>query len=180
MTEFGEHWERKLRTCFKRFDSDGDGLLTLRDAHRIADNIIKAGQLTGPIADDIRNAFLEVWNKYVTPTNGGEVGTGSCEDFLENLKKHEKSDLEAIGKRQMTIFFEAVDTKKDGLIQLQEYINFFNFVGIDEEFAKEAFKELDTNHDGVLSREEFVTAGTNFLLLEEPSFPADLFFGSLV
>jgi len=178
MSEFGEHWERKLRTSFKRFDFDGDGLLTQSDINRIAENIIKAGNFTGSKADDVQKHYDEIWDKFIKPITGGEAAT--CEDFLETLKSHGKNVLSLTSHQQLTIIFDAVDTNTDDLIQLQEFIVYFNAFGMDEEFAREAFKALDTNQDGVLSREEFLTAGKDFLTLEEPSLPCDLFFGSLI
>jgi len=178
MSEFGEHWERKLRTFFQRFDIDGDGLLTRNDFERLADRVIKTGHFTGYRADELRNLYLEIWDKYFKPEDGGNAGT--FEEFLANVKSHGKSELGLSYLEQNSIMFDAVDTSNDGVIELQEFINYFNALGIGEEIAKEAFKGLDTNHDGVLSREEFISSGINFFMLEEPSFPADAFYGSLI
>jgi len=178
MSEFGAHWERKMRTAFIRFDVDGDDLITRNDFTRIAENIIKTGQFIGSEADDIRKNYLELWEKYFKSQTGGKVG--SLEEFLANLRSYGKSDLLLVATEQFSIFFDAVDTNKDDLIQLKEFIDFYNSIGISEELAKESFKALDTNHDGVLSREEFVTAGKDFVSLEEPSFPADMFYGPLI
>jgi Ca2+-binding EF-hand superfamily protein len=177
MSKFGEHWQRKMKTAFKRFDADGDGFLTKNDLDTIADNIIRAGHFTGSQADEIRKNYMDIWEKYFIQKI--ESDAASYEVFLTNLKIHGKSDLGLTAKLHHNLWFEAVDTNKDDLIQLQEFIVYFGAIGINEEIAKEAFKALDTNHDGVLSREEFITAGQNFVSLEEPSFPADLFFGPL-
>jgi len=178
MSEYGAHWERKLRTAFKRLDSDGNGFLTKKDVDQIAENVIRTGNFTGSEAEEIRNSYLEIWEKYVKPIGGGEAAT--CETYLEKLKSHGKSALVLAMTQQLGVFFDAVDTNKDDLIQLQEFIIYFDAFGIKEEIAKEAFKGLDTNHDGVLSREEFITAGKDWITLEEPSLPSDLFFGSLI
>lgn len=178
MSHFGQHWKRKMTTAFKRYDVDGDQLLTKDDFSLIADNIIKAGQFTGTRADEIKNNYMELWNNFLKPLAGGDKST--CEEFMEDVKSHSKSEIRSEAAKQFNLFFDAVDTNKDGMIQLQEFITFFNAIRVGEEFAKEAFRALDTNHDGVLSREEFVNAAEDFYTLEEPSLPADLLYGSLV
>jgi len=156
---------------------DGDGFLTKNDFSMIAENIINVGHFTGFRADEIRIKYMKLWTKYFKPA-GGEVAT--CEEMLSNLKSHGKTDLGTTAIDQFSQIFDAVDTSNDGVIQIQEFISYFNAMGISEVFAREAFKELDTNHDGVLSREEFITAARDFVILEDPSFPSDLFFGSLI
>jgi len=178
MAEFGAYWERKMNTCFKRFDTDGDGVLTKKDYALLAENVIKVGNFTGARADDIRNNYTELWNIYLKPETGDE-SISTCEDFLKNVKNRGKNFLETIAMKQYTLFFDAVDTDQDDKIDLKEFINYFTAMGSTEEIAKEAFKGLDADHDGVLSREEFVTAGKNFCVLEEPSLPSDSFYGHL-
>jgi len=177
MSEYGEHWERKMKTCFSRFDADGDGFLTRKDFEIIGDKIVKCGKFTGTRADEIRNNILELWTRYFDPGDGNNPT--ACEEFVARLKSYSKRDLELASRQQHGLWFDAVDTNKDGLIQLQEFINYFDAMGIKEKFAKEAFEGLDTNKDGVLSREEFITAGKHYSLEEESSY-ADVFFGSLI
>jgi len=176
MSEFGEYWERKIRTAFYRLDVDGDGVVSQQDFELIAEKVIKVGQFTGSRADEIRDNYLELWNKYFK--RDGDEGT--VEAFLLNFKNHGKSDLALVVTEQYGLFFDAVDNNNDGLIQLQEFINYYDALGINEEIAKKSFQGLDTNRDGVLSRDEFVTAAKDFSILEEPRFPADLLFGPLI
>jgi len=177
MAEFGDHWTRKLRTYFKRFDKDGDGVLTEKDFRMIGDNIIKVGQITGARADEIRRKYAEMWARYYQPVSTS--GAATCEEMIANLKKVEKKEMRAVATEQFNLLFDIIDTNQDGCIQLEEFTTYYNIVGVSEQFARKSFDALDTNHDGVLSRDEFVTAGLDFFTLEEPSLPADLFYGYL-
>jgi len=164
-------------TYFKRADKDGNGVFTEKDLLLIAENIIKRGKFTGARAEGLRKTYSEMWSKYYEPVaKNGEV---RFEDFMEHLKRYRTADLKPISTEQLNLVFDTFDTNQDGCIQVGEYINFFHILGIGEEFAKRAFEGLDSDHDGLLSRDEFVSAGLDFFYLEEPSHPADLFFGPL-
>jgi len=177
MAEFGEHRRRKVMTFFKRFDKDGNGVLMEKDFRLVAQNIITVGNFTGARGNEIRTQYLEMWNKYYQPlAKNGEVSIPEMVDYIKNINK---AEARAMSAEQLDLFFDIIDTNQDGYIQLGEYATAFNIAGIGEEFAKPAFEALDTNHDGLLSRDEFVSAGLDFLFLEEPSHPADLFFGPL-
>jgi len=158
-------------------DSDGDGVLTAKDFQLIAENLIKAGNLTGASADRIRDLQSEVWTKYFQQGTG--VAEANFEEFIASSKSEGKAALKAIAVEELNLIFDVIDTNQDGRIQLNEFITSFHIYGINEEIAKQAFSGLDINKDGELSRDEFVSAGVDYFLLEEPSYPADLFLGPL-
>jgi len=164
-------------TYFKRLDKDGNGVVTEKDLKLIAENIITVGNFTGARAKEIREKYSEMWDKYYKPLDkNGVVSIQEMVDFIKNFNHPEARDISA---GQLNLIFDIIDTNQDGCIQLGEYATYFNIVGVSEEFAKPAFDALDTNHDGFLSKDEFVSAGLDFFFLEEPSHPADLFFGPL-
>jgi len=175
MSEFGEHWQRKIKTWFKRFDKDEDGLLTEKDFTLIADNIIKVRRLSGPRADEIRKKYSQIWVEYFQPML--ERDSASLEEIKANLQKCGKDEMKKMSTEHFNLLFDAVDTNNDGLIQLGEFVVYFQIVGVSEVFAKKTFDTMDTDHDGMLSRDEFVKGGLDFFTLEEPSKTCDLFYG---
>jgi len=177
MTEFGEHWTRKIKTYFTRLDKDGDGVLTENDFKLICDNIIKVRRYSGEREAEIRNKYSELWTKYFQPLSNN--GKATFDELISVLKKHGKDEIKSDIAAQFSLFFDCFDTNQDGFIQLHEFVTFFNIVGVSEVFSKKAFDVMDTDRDTMLSRDEFVTAAVDFFTLEEPSLPCDLFYGFL-
>ena len=59
------------------------------------------------------------------------------------------------------LFFDAIDTDNDGVISSKEFGVLLQSYGIDPTVAPEAFDGgLDKNKDGIISRSEFMEAGT--------------------
>ena len=53
-------WNRKMLTCFKRFDFDNVGFLTKKTWEDVGESIIKGGNLKGQRAEAVRNSVLQV------------------------------------------------------------------------------------------------------------------------
>ncbi len=52
------------------------------------------------------------------------------------------------------LIFDAIDLNLDGGIAADEFVAFFKSLGVeDAKFATNVFRAIDTNNDGVLSRE---------------------------
>jgi len=179
MEEFGSFWRNKMLTVFTRLDLDQNGLITERHWTGVAERFIKVAHLTGDKAERARHFFSEeIWDIYFKPSNPDAQPTSDV--FIENLKKQGKTKLLAFKNKNHQQHFDAIDTDADGFIQLKELQVFFGVLGINEDLAKEAFNSMDTNHDGVISRGEFITAGNDFFIQENPGYPGDLFFGPLI
>jgi hypothetical protein len=51
---------------------------------------------------------------------------------------------------------------------------------LDSDFVGEVFKNMDTNHNGSLSKDEFNTFGSEFFFGTDQNSPARFFFGPLI
>ena len=59
----------------------------------------------------------------------------------------------------------------NGVISYDEWVFYFECIGVDVKHARPCFDALDTNKDGDLSRSEFVDATINFPRCTDESHP---------
>lgn len=77
------------------------------------------------------------------------------------------------------MWFGIQDTDGDGEISVAEYVQgIAPFVG-SEEGLSEAFKKLDLNGDGVITRDEFVHLLRDYCGNEDPEAPSNWLLGSV-
>jgi len=173
------HWLQKMRTYFERIDFDKDGAITRADFEGMASRFAKDGALDAGKAADLMTTLTGVWDTYLKAVGGGSGITKDA--FVEGMKKQVNDpSLKATLEGPLPLFFHAVDRNNDGQIDQKEYEEFFKILGLDPVMAPASFQAIDTDGDGQLSTTEFVTAGLEFFLSEDPSKATKLFWGPLV
>jgi len=176
--EFSKHWISKLMTAFARMDTDGDGQMGRNDFVQQANRFCEVGKLEGQGCDEAKDLFInEIWMKYFKPPNSAFSTTV---DFISNLKKAGKDNIEASAVIVYGHYFDNTDRDKNGLLDLNEFKSYLYIWGINKEFAQATFDAIDTSGDGFLSREELVAAGINFSIGENPDKASDTLYGPLV
>jgi len=173
------HWLQKMRTYFERIDFDKDGSITRADFEGMATRFAKDGALDAAAKDALMATLTGVWDKYlITFAGGNDVNK---EAFVEGMKKQVKDpQLKASLEGPLPLFFNAVDRNADGEIDQGEYEEFFKILGLDPVMAPASFQAIDADGDGQLTTAEFVSAGLEFFLSEDPSKATKLFWGPLV
>ena len=73
--------------------------------------------------------------------------------------------------------FDIIDTDADGIISYNEWVVYFESIGIDVKHARPCFDALNTNKDGKLTRSEFLDATVNFVRSTDESHPSRFLFG---
>ncbi|KAL3321147.1 calcineurin inhibitor [Cichlidogyrus casuarinus] len=144
---------RMLSKIVHEMDTDGDGLITL-------DNIIKhlSSTLKKLEAESANNAFALLKHN--------EPDFITLEEFLDdtfqmseaNIEKIEDDFLKKVIKKEVRRF-KMADSDKDGRLSREEYQVFIypdNYVQMQDLLTQEMFEDLDTNHDHLISEEEFI------------------------
>ena len=64
----------------------------------------------------------------------------------------------------------------NAVISPQEFGVYFKIISIDESSTKASFVAIDSNHDGIISRDEFVAAGVDFFTGVDEASGSTLFW----
>lgn len=114
---------------------------------------------------------------------GGKDGKITEEDWIEAFQilrvdaDFLKVILTAIGTA-----FDLIDSDEDGHVNVKEYSRFLYSIlrQNPEEYAKLAFRVLDTNRDGLVSFEEFRNGFLDFWFSEDEKGPGTIVWGPLL
>jgi len=175
--EMSEFWVRKMRTYFDRIDFDKDGAITRADFEGMSQRF--ATSLSPEKAKALSVTLTAVWDKYMKSVGGGfAIKEDSFVASMKTLAFDPKMKDTLLGP--LPLFFHAVDTNGDQLIDETEFASFFTLIGLDPKMAASSFQAIDDNGDGEISLEEFVEAGGEFFTSEDSNKPSKLFWGPLV
>jgi Ca2+-binding EF-hand superfamily protein len=167
-----------MKTYFERIDFDKDGAITRKDFEGMGERFVEAEKVDEATGKIIKEKICAVWDNFLS--QGGKEGLPQG-DFIDLMRK-QKDDpkLKDSISGPLPLFFDAVDANNDGFIDCSEHGIFFKIIGLGTDMSPASFQAIDTNEDNLLSREEFITAGTEFFLSEDTASPTKLFWGPLV
>ena len=168
---------RKMKTRFERMDIDKNGYLSIEDYQELARRFIEYGKLSGEDEQRIHKAMQDVCTmigmKEGVKIMREEYMTGVFEMFQDEKKIKGLKEI-------LSQMFNVVDGNGDGVISPQEFRLYFKIMGIDESSAQISFDVIDTDSDGMITRDEFVVAGMDFFISVDETSLGTLFFGPLV
>ena len=95
------------------------------------------------------------------------------------MKKYGAAKLTDMTNEVGAMFFDLIGTDEDGFIGKDEFAVFYQLLSLDPDTASEAFKVIDINQAGKLSREEFNAVYVDFTTSDDPNSPFKNFLGVL-
>jgi len=173
-TEFGPVWKQKIRTLQTRLDLDGDGKVTWNDFAKIAERFVTVGGATVETGRKIETILTKMWIQYFADTVS--KGPLTPDAYVAALMAEGKKAISKTVFEIYSPFFDVIDTNGDGHISVKEYQVYYKALGLDTRYADESFKDVDTDHNGEISRAEYMAAVDDFFCSENPSN----FWGPLV
>ena len=176
-------WVSKMKTVFAWLDVDGDGYIRERDFEVWEKEMTK---LFPDMREEQREVLVSNRNAIWNDLMGGK-GKGPENKFTEDMYMERlfyfttQEGSEDKLKKEWGKSFMVMDINKDGVISKSEHRLFFHSCGKPDPIgAIVAFTAIDENMDGLITRDEFVKAGTEFFInFTDETKPSNYMFGPL-
>lgn len=174
----------KLEKFFYILDYDRNGVINKEDFTGIAENLcvlwgVKEGDSR---YQEIFQRFEDGWNQFNDFVNDQPDGKANWEHWIKFAEERiVGGDTETFSMYVDTYvgsLFDNFDADNDGYIDLDEFIDLFVSYRIEVRFAAKAFRKLDRNKDGLISRGELIMATKEFFRSDDPDAPGNWLFGS--
>ncbi|KAM7534256.1 hypothetical protein Aperf_G00000112771 [Anoplocephala perfoliata] len=177
----GPVWEGKMRTMFRRLDLHGAGKIRCHDFVQIGRALAQRNHLPKHKADYVVRAMLDIWVHYFSVDKEGAHFIEIVEkDFIHNLRSMINGEFRHAIDQFGWTFFKAVEVEGTGFISLPEYRNLQEAWHVGRAEAEGMFKVLDTDKDGKISSDEYLSAWVDYFLGEDPNSPYKTFFGPVI
>jgi Ca2+-binding EF-hand superfamily protein len=178
MANIGEKFlELKWRKFFKVMDVDHDEKITKEDYVLMGERFASSSLVPEERKAVVEKHFVDIWNTLYN--KDGKTTEVTADQLVHLFTEAGKSGLEKICKETCPLVFQAIDADGDGIIQIDEYRNFFRLFNKDVSMADKSFEGIDTNKNGVLSVAEFTEAWRDFMTSLDQKSPYQLLFGHL-
>jgi Ca2+-binding EF-hand superfamily protein len=150
-----DFFAQKIKTLFTRFDMDKNGMIEVTDFNEWSAKLAKISGLSADRSAALTKSLLSVWNTYFLPADTNHDGSVEVPELVTYMKlaltdATKRTAIEAT----LPLIFDAVDSNLDNAIAADEFAAYFASLGInDSAFATQVFKSMDSNNDGVLSKD---------------------------
>jgi Ca2+-binding EF-hand superfamily protein len=172
--------DRKFIALFDWFDQGKDGYLTHEDFQRMVELFVAlAREGDQANATAMSDAFERWWGLLLTFGDTDADGRLTQSEFVKLMKSNitSQENFESVILAIVDPLMSTLDTNKDGVLELQEYVQMYSALGIPPEHSSDAFRRLDRDGDGTISHEEFRTAIREFYLSDDENAAGNWLIG---
>jgi Ca2+-binding EF-hand superfamily protein len=172
---------RKLLKLFCMYDGDRDGFLVKKDFENVASRLCTVKNLgsRSPKSMMLQERMVTAWKDLVKKADSSGDKKISLDEWLEYhdgvLSDRDTYTQEV--QSVMKLIFDVFDTDGDGTICEQEWAELFQVYNIHPAYAPSTFKQLDSNQDGCLSKEEVLGLIDEFFCGDNTGAIANAMFG---
>ena len=79
-------FEQKIRTLFKRFDQDGNGMIEVDDFNAWSAKLAKIGGLNADRTAALAKSLLAIWDVYFLPADTNKDGSVEIAELITHMK----------------------------------------------------------------------------------------------
>jgi len=166
-SEFGPVWKQKLRTEHERLDLDKDGFVTKNDFTVLLQRFKAIGHASPKQIEKLQTSLFKLWDDFLAET-AAAAGPIKADAFVAAMEAQGKKKISKAVFDLYSKYFDAIDTDNDGFISPDEYQIYYQIEEMDPSWAADAFKDIDKDHDGEISKAEFIAAVEDFYCSENP------------
>jgi juvenile hormone diol kinase len=175
--------KQKLTRYFRVYDVDDDGAIGLRDFERVLENLRVLHRLeeSAPGWAALRQAYMDRWEgvrRSADADADGGVDLGEWLAYWEALLA-DSSRYDAEVSSLVDRLYALFDTDGSGVIDVDEFCNFYGAYGLRAEMAREVFGALDRDGDGAITRTELRDMAHQFYRSDNPDAPGNQLYGPL-
>ncbi|HEY2763830.1 MAG TPA: EF-hand domain-containing protein [Pseudonocardiaceae bacterium] len=159
---------------FRELDVDGDGLLGSGDIDLLIENHGTAYGFPedSPEYEELTERTMAVWHR-LKQFDSDDDGLVTLDEYIAGFEEF-LSDRDAfMGSMTALVdaFFSVADRNSDGEITEDELIIHYRAWNHSDEQAREAFRRLDRNGNGAISKEEWMANLEEYYFSEDPEAP---------
>ena len=165
--------ETNAGAVFDSSDADHDGYLDQEDMRvtgaRLCD-LLGLG-MTAPQREQINAAFTTVWQNAAAAIDGDGDGRISRDEYIRYAFAADLDRTTFIAAVVWPItdaLWDALDPEQDDHLTRREYLRLWAAYGVDGTAARQAFRMLDADRDGRLSKDDFAQAIYDFFYSDDP------------
>ena len=172
---------KKLTRYFQVYDIDDDGCIDDADFERVLENVrvLRGEDDRSAAYQELHDAYLGRWEALRSAADADQDGGIDIDEWLaywqlalEEDDRYE-AEVEAITDRLFTVF----DLDEDDSIGAHEFSDFYGVFGLGVDLARTVFRELDTNGDGVITRQELLEISREFYRGTDVEASGNVLFG---
>ncbi|CAH8581392.1 unnamed protein product [Heterobilharzia americana] len=177
----GPVWESKMRTMYRRLDINETMKLHCHDLLQIGQYLVQRAHLDRRRSDAVMRAMLHIWVKFLAIDKTGEHLDEIREiEFVHNMREMINGEFRHEIDQFGWTFFKAIEVDNSGFISQASYRTLQEAWHVGREEAEGMFKMIDSDKDGKISSDEFLTAWNEYFLSEDPQSPYRMFFGPVI
>jgi Ca2+-binding EF-hand superfamily protein len=180
-----EFLDRKLTKRFKCWDTNNSGTITRQDFRNAADRMVhEFGTAPNrPDAQALSERCMQVWHALSDIADLNADGSITEEEFKKaftSLILDEPDNFDKAYTPLIDALFAIADTDGDGQVSKAEYVRYYNaFLNVPEGDSSEAFRKLDQDGSGKLSRSELIESVRDFYFSEDTDAAGNYILGSV-
>ena len=173
--------KRNQTRMFNLVDRNQDNKLTWEDHQAILDRMAKASNIStaSPEYLGLKGAIEANWNELKRHADLDKDDAVTLDEWIAHhdrmlgTKEGYQLAIAAITQSLLGI----ADRDRDGKLSQSDWTMLLDVYGVDGTKAKQSFEKLDTDHDGVMTQQELLSAVEQFVRSTNPSDPGHWLLG---